>query len=359
MSDDELEKLAAAMKNISPSKAARKSGMEAAMAAFDVEFAAETIVVTEAAEEKISTTSQGLSDAPRPTGQTTFAGNVGALGRDAMSKVKEFFTAPKAMMMMGTCAAALFATSLYIPNTRFEDMPKPAPQTVTAEVGVSDGEGTVKVAEADEVAVRGQRVETLEGVAQQESAEIRVVEIPSSPAPVATPKETAADKPAKSVEVKPEVQSGINSINGLLNTAKTDSARVEADNKDREAKFRQRKNAQSALLAQPPQQSENAVGQSGDMLMRTTAPAQYKTVTKNGVKQRILVGPAQEPWKPQINSSHTLIRNQGRPTISIDEFSTAAPRTRTKIDNGYVFEEVPAEYKTEKKTIVTKEASVE
>ena len=137
MSDDELEKLAAAMKNISPSKAARERGMEAAMAAFDTEFASERTAVTETAEEKTSATPQGLSDAPRPTGQTTYAGYVGALGRDAMSKVKEFFTAPKAMMMMGTCAAALFATSLYIPNTRFEEMPKSAPQAVTADVGES------------------------------------------------------------------------------------------------------------------------------------------------------------------------------------------------------------------------------
>ena len=65
MSDDELEKLAAAMKNISPSKAARKSGMDAAMAAFDAEFAGETVAASEAVEEKISATSQGLSDAQR------------------------------------------------------------------------------------------------------------------------------------------------------------------------------------------------------------------------------------------------------------------------------------------------------
>lgn len=145
MSDDELEKLAAAMKDISPSKAARERGMDAAMAAFDAEFASETSVVTEAVEEKISTTTQGLSDAPRPTGQTTYAGYVQTRGRDAMSKVKEFFTAPKAMMMMGTCAAALFATSLYVPNTRFENMPKPAPEAVTAEVSTEDRERTTEV----------------------------------------------------------------------------------------------------------------------------------------------------------------------------------------------------------------------
>ena len=114
MSDDELEKLAAAMKNISPSKAARKSGMEAAMAAFDAEFASETVAATETAEEKKSATTQGLSDAPRPTGQTIGTGPMASLGRDTMSRVKEFFTFKPRTMMMGTCAAALFATSLYL-----------------------------------------------------------------------------------------------------------------------------------------------------------------------------------------------------------------------------------------------------
>ena len=80
MSDDELEKLAAAMKNISPSKAARKSGMEAAMAAFDTEFAGETVAASEAVEEKISATAQGLSDAQRLTGQTIGTGPMASLG---------------------------------------------------------------------------------------------------------------------------------------------------------------------------------------------------------------------------------------------------------------------------------------
>ena len=99
MSDDELEKLAAAMKNISPSKAARKSGMEAAMAAFDAEFAGETVAATEVAEEKISATTQGLSDAPRPTGQTIGTGPMARLGRDMMSKISQFFKQPKACLL--------------------------------------------------------------------------------------------------------------------------------------------------------------------------------------------------------------------------------------------------------------------
>ena len=195
MSDDELEKLAAAMKNISPSKAARERGMEAAMAAFDAEFASETTAVTEAADEKISATPQGLSDAPRPTGQTTYAGYVLTRGRDAMSKVKEFFTAPKAMMMMGTCAAALFATSLYIPNTRFEEMPKPkpAPQAVTAEAGAEERQ---RIAETSAKKDMGASASSDVAVTEPSIVERPAPEIEANPvAPVKSKERTAlADK---------------------------------------------------------------------------------------------------------------------------------------------------------------------
>ncbi len=180
MSDDELEKLAAAMKNINPSKAARKSGMEAAMAAFDAEFASETVAVTETAEEKISATPQGLSAAPRPTGQTTYAGYVQTFGSDTMSKVKEFFTfKPKAMMMVGTCAAALFATSLYIPNTRFEDMPTATPQAVTAGVGASDAVSDAKVADADEAKTKTSEPAVEEPIAEAPTVETSDAELPA------------------------------------------------------------------------------------------------------------------------------------------------------------------------------------
>lgn len=133
MSDDELEKLAAEMQNIKPSEASRESGLNAAMAAFDAEFAAEA--VSETTTENLAST-QGTASEARPTGQTTGIGPAATFGRDAMSKLKDIFSfSPKAAMMMGSCAAALFATSLYFPNTTFEDMPsKSAPQAVAADV---------------------------------------------------------------------------------------------------------------------------------------------------------------------------------------------------------------------------------
>jgi len=65
--NDETDKLAAQMRNLKPSKTSRKAGLEAAMAAFNTEFAGET----GSAAEKNTTSNQGLGDAPRPTGKPT------------------------------------------------------------------------------------------------------------------------------------------------------------------------------------------------------------------------------------------------------------------------------------------------
>ena len=320
MSDDELEKLAAAMKNISPSKAARKSGMDAAMAAFDTEFASETTVVTETVEENISETSQGLSDATRPTGQTIGTGPMARLGRDTMSKISQFFKQPKAMMMMGTCAAALFATSLYIPNTRFDDMPKPAPQAVTVEVGAekaADGNDTIVVTARKQQAPQATVSEESSDLPPQEKpSEVEVVEIAPNPAPVTAPKNTVADRAAPATQPLPQAQGGINSINNLLNQVRTDSAKTEAENRDREAKFRQRRDQQSALLARTPS----------------------------------LQGAAPQFAPPQA---------QGRPTIKIGDSTSYASAAVPETINGYTVEQAPAEYKTVTENVVTQEASTE
>ena len=117
MSDDDLEKLAAAMQNIKPSDDARLRGMDAAMAAFDMEFAAETVqdtVKTTSLEKNIET-AQGLSAAPRPTGQSTGTKSVQTLWSGTMSKLDEFFTfTPKTATIMGSCAAALIASFIYV-----------------------------------------------------------------------------------------------------------------------------------------------------------------------------------------------------------------------------------------------------
>jgi len=70
-----LNKLAETLKNLRPSDTSRKSGMDAAMAAFDAEFAHDTITQTGSAqdtvEQKNTNLAQGSADAPRLTGQNT------------------------------------------------------------------------------------------------------------------------------------------------------------------------------------------------------------------------------------------------------------------------------------------------
>ena len=309
MSDDELEKLAAAMKNISPSKAAREAGINAAMTAFDAEFETETV----SADEKISTPDQGLAGAPRPTGQTTYTAYVKTLGRHAMSTLDKILNMkPRTAMMMGSCAVALFATSLYVPNMRFEEMvDAPAPPAVTAEVGSEQVDG----AEADSVTVTAKKAVVEQPVASVAEPIAPRVEPPVQPAPVETPPPApmiergatpaVADKPTVSADATPQGQGGINSISNLLNKVRSDSTKIEAENRKLEAKFRQRRDQQAALMANVPAQLQN------------------------------------------------------RPTIRIGEGAVRTSSTMTQHPNGYVLEEVPAEYKTELQTIVTKEASVE
>jgi len=392
MSDDELEKLAAAMKNISPSKAARKSGMDAAMAAFDTEFASETAVVTEAAEENISATAQGLSDAQRPTGQSTYGGYVQTLGRDTMSRVKEFFSfKPKTMMMMGTCAAALFATSLYIPNTRFEDMPKPA----LAEVGASKAEAesdTIVVtarkeqagqADVQEEPAVAQRVEVLETEgkisdgtssvndvladlpAQESSSDIEIVELEPSPAPITVPKSISADKAVPATKPAPQAQGGINSISDLLNQVRTDSAKTEAENRDREAKFRQRRDEQAGLLSTARQ--ELAVLERRANLPKGSSAEKIKTIIEQekagktdtlDTEADIAVREYRAVLQ-QKNNVALFMAQQHTLTTSKNAEAKLKQSTQTQISNGYILEEVPAEYKNETKTIVTKEATTE
>ena len=357
MSDDELEKLAAAMKNISPSKAARKRGMEAAMAAFDSEFESETTAVTEAVEEKISATAQGLSAAPRPTGQTTYAGYVQTRGRDAMSKVKEFFTAPKAIMMMGTCAAALFATSLYIPNTRFEEMPKSAPQAVTAEVGADKAEDendTIIVTARKQRAKQADvQAEPIAPSVEDSSSEFESAEIQLSPAPVTTSDKRAANQDTTVAQTATQAQGGINSIGDLLNQVRNDSAKTEVENREREAKFRQRRDQQAGLLTSyraELRKLERAHGLEPSALPVLNGDADQAVREYRAVLEKInnlkAVAPNQNSSiSPSGNNLRLFVSNQ---QSDIPE----------KI-NGYIVEQAPAEYKTVTETVAVQEASTE
>ena len=338
MSDDELEKLAAAMKNISPSKAARKSGMDAAMAAFDTEFASETTVVTETVEENISETSQGLSDATRPTGQTIGTGPMASLGRDTMSKISQFFKQPKAMMMMGTCAAALFATSLYIPNTRFEEMPKPAAKAVTAEVD------TEKAASDDSKVMADAGIEAK--VSTDTVSEAKVTEPSIEEAPVTV--------------IEPETRPA------HTNKPSTNAARTatQVENRDREAK-RQRKDGAS-LATRPTIRLGDS--ETADVVERseaiTIAPPETLTAevvtpeTPSNVvtiERRILKSPARtmERVIPAIPKTETRRRIK-TPARTVERSIPAVTKQETRR-----VEKADGTFETVSETVVVKPASTD
>ncbi len=111
MSDEELNKLATEMKNIKPSGPSRQRGMDAAMAAFGAEFASAEIAPV---EEKILAPTQGLAVEPRPTSQNTPTRRVQTFGRDTMTNIRKIFDIkPQALMMGGSCMAALIASFVY------------------------------------------------------------------------------------------------------------------------------------------------------------------------------------------------------------------------------------------------------
>ena len=323
MSDDELEKLAAEMQNIQPSADSRKEGMAAAMAAFDLEFASEISETTVKSEENIEAT-QGLGDAPRPTGQITDTGSVQTFGSDMMAKINNIFTfKPRTMMLAGSCMAALFAGMVIMPNISdlsIEDQLAKSSQSVSADVMT------------DEV-ITEPIVERLEQGTEVETA----VPTPSMPN-IAVENETPL--------LLGKDLGGINSISDLLNNATTDSVKAETDNKSKETKSRQ------IFVSGPVTQTE--------IENRSQRREQQLALLSNSQGAQPQFAPPTTPGHPvppvieRQSASLTAVSSNAAQGVIVPSQSTQTQHT-----NGYVLEEVPAEYKLETKTIVTKEASTE
>ena len=119
---NELDKLAAEMRKMKPSKSSRQGAMDAAMAAFSAEFASDKMAENTETSEKNTAATQGNADAARPTGQTTRTTRVQTFGRQTMAKFNALTNfKPQTMMMAGTCAAALIAGLIVLPNV--DDLP--------------------------------------------------------------------------------------------------------------------------------------------------------------------------------------------------------------------------------------------
>ena len=284
MSDNELEKLAAAMQNIKPSKDARKRGLAAAMAAFDTEFAAEVVQENTIAEKNLNT-SQGLADAPRLTEQTTQAtwvDRVQSFGRDAMrqtkSKTNKFFTfTPKATMMAGSCAAALIASFIYVESGSFDHAIEPQLAPAPVVVDVNSVAPTVVEGPFVEAPVVTSPVVNMP-VTQAPEPEVSKIDAPQIDAPqierpiAQTPASNLAESKAPLLnseaavpefEVAPSASEkragGISSISSLLDKVRSDAVMSETGNRQREAEFRQRSNGQGDLLAKSTTEQRQAI----------------------------------------------------------------------------------------------------
>ena len=187
MSKD-LEKLAAEIRKAKPSKDARAAAMEVAMSAFSDEFLPETAAAKVDASaarknEKNLDASQGLTNEPRPTGQSIRTRRVQTFGRDAMSKFSNLINfKPQTMMMAGSCAAALIAGLIIVPNMAELELENVGvPVVPVAETAVPD-------APAPDAA------ETLSKL-DRAASEISAPAAPT-PAPAAKADETAPTAPA-------------------------------------------------------------------------------------------------------------------------------------------------------------------
>lgn len=246
MSDEELDKLAAAMKDMKPTDTARRRGMDAAMEAFDAEFMAQA--------EKISEPAQGLEREARPTDQTI-------KGSTLMSKFKSAFNIPpRSAMLLGSCLAAMTFAMVIMPpaldQAKQEQFSKVSEAVEIADVQSEPAEKGVPgvvdlkkdrnarmpgfVAEADtdeEIAVIGSRI-TRDDVAQLPNGSIEVQGKVIKPGDQSV---MHATQPAPETE---------QSVSNILQQVRKDSAQVLTENRQREAKFRSERDQRTGLLTE-------------------------------------------------------------------------------------------------------------
>ena len=264
--NDNTDKLAAQMQNLRPSKISRESGMDAAMAAFNKEFASDAAVETNASkaasseklDKKIEST-QGLTDEPRPTGQTTKTVRVTTRRVVTMTKVKNLFNLkPQSMMMAGSCAAALIAAMIVLPNMDelSDTVPSAVSEAVTIEQAAKDSVGSLgqgsKTVESG-IAVKPQAREEIideitvtarkrldadkvqndlpAGAETESSAANGLAEVRVGPSAAPAPPRNPLPAPASSP------QSGIGPISSLLTPIRQNAAKIEAENRSRVRQF--------------------------------------------------------------------------------------------------------------------------
>ena len=329
MSDDELEKLAAQMRNMAPSDTARRRGMDAAMAAFNMEFASESAAQTGSIEEKNSQPSQGLNADARPTGQSIRTGRVPALGSNLMKKLSDIFTfTTKTPMLMGSCAAALIAGLIILPNISDLSIEDKLALDAPAAVAIEEAPAAPRAeAAAEEIIVTARKREEAlieapasAAIADSEARIAKEAQESSAAANQAAPDIQAAPSPVAPAPAPAQSGGEIRSISKAH-----DQVRQEA-----------------IYEAPPPVASAPAI---------QDAPLPVIPAPEFSINRLAPLSNAQPHFVPPP----PVIERQSASTPAVP-----APQSiTTQQAGGYVLEEVPAEYKIETKTIITKEATSE
>ena len=306
----DLDKLAAELQDMKPTKASKDTGMNAAMAAFDSVFADAPETVSEPATDINSESSQGLDAEPRHTSQTVRTTRVETKRSGPMAAFNSIFNmSPKTAMMGSGCVAALLAALVIMPANPIKDMPPVQVQPIEVVEPLPLPTPPVSAPKAAEPTAPEVRVAPLVPKTQdvQDMQDMDVAE--------ATPP-TEAEARAATADV--QVKSGITSVGALQDKVQISPA-VPAPKVDL--------NRSVSVPVIERQNSKLSQGLSG---RKRIAP----------------ISPVQTP--PAYALQGQLPQTSAMP-------SGAAPQ----LPGGLTLEEVPAEFDTVTETIVIQEASTE
>ena len=351
---DDTDKLAAQMKNLRPSKKSRKSGMEAAMAAFGKEFAVETAAsdIRDSADlEKNSTSTQGLADAARPTVKHTKTVRVKTRRVETMSKFTSIFQKPQAMMMAGTCGAALIAAMVVLPN-----MDEFGVQEQIAEVAAVE---TVAEIDASEETSDVQSEVTVVPVDPLPETELKAPKKASDTDTVSVTATNSAD--SAKVATASEPTGGIGKIDRLLTPIQSQPAPPQPGMSIPQSAPGIKQQLEDALAAKRQGDSVIVEAISAEDIGKTTdqniAEALQRTA---GISTESQNRPGRKVTVRGANVNLNNVTLSGVPlSMSVEANASTPAMSRRDRFGGLTLEEIPGEYETRKESVVTQEASTE
>lgn len=336
----ETDKLAAEMKKLRPSKTSRAQGMDAAMKAFDDEFAAVDMKQAETADgstakDKNSHHIQGSADEPRLTSQTTHTKRGQSIGSSMMTKINSIFTFnPKTKMIMGSCAAALMASFIVFPV---------AMDSMTESQRTQKFENIASSMEPEETFNAGETKQT-EVAPAPPKEEVREVIVTANQKDksnniASAPKDVGKNTAAQDAIAAPvQSQSGLNSVNDLLNKVKTNNQRQTVENLAREAEFKASRGQQSLALSDGPRSGITLDANSGNIVpVETKQVSRRRVKTPAGTVERIVPAVTKMQTRRVQNEDGTF--KTIMETVVVQEASTELVQ-------------IPATYETVTETIV-------